>query len=175
MQGDLFIAPRPAPWEIRNGIYRYRLSYPTDKSGEKRLCAMLHNPSTASCAVDARGHFDTDPTAAAVIRLARREECAWADIVNPFAACATDKTALDSLADPEGPENAAHVIDAAAAAAIVLVGWGNVSSALRPRMAKWPAILVVFRPVAIGINKDGSPKHPLYMRADAPLIPWPAP
>jgi hypothetical protein len=40
-----------------------------------------------------------------------------------------------------------------------------------------PALHLVFTNAGakcLAINKDGSPKHPLYCRADAPLIPWQA-
>lgn len=52
------------------------------------------------------------------------------------------------------------------------VGWGT-DGAFRGGDLQVAALLAAFRLLCLGKNGDGSPKHPLYVRKDAPLIPWP--
>jgi hypothetical protein len=83
------------------------------------------------------------------------------------------------MSDPVGPENDFYIEqvarEIAASGGFMVACWGKVSppaaqaSAARARLRKVRSILADCRCEmrALGMNKDGSPKHPLYLRADA--------
>ena len=126
------------------------------------------NPSTADENVD-------DPTVQGCMARARAWGFGAAVMLNAFAYRATDKRRLLEVVDPIGPGNDADILRLSAAAGVVVVGWGQPPPALRGR---GPALAVKLRaagiaPMCFAINADGSPKHPLYVRRDAPLIPFP--
>jgi hypothetical protein len=111
---------------------------------------------------------------------ARRLGCGGLVVVNLFALRSTDprelKRALDRGEDPIGPENDAAIVDAARLAGRVLCAWGT-HGALLGRGAKVAGMLVDagFELVALGVNADSSPVHPLYQPYEAPLVPYSPP
>ena len=55
---------------------------------------------------------------------------------------------------------------------VIVVGWGAHRVA---RERAYPCSIECIesvRPMCLGHNADGSPKHPLYLRSDAPFEPW---
>jgi hypothetical protein len=50
----------------------------------------------------------------------------------------------------------------------VVAGWGTNADPARVTRA----LALLPRLHALGVTKDGHPRHPLYVRADAPLIEW---
>lgn len=137
------------------GAYRYRL-WRRWAQGPS-VCFIMLNPSTADAEQD-------DPTIRRCIRFARDWGYAALDVVNLFAYRATDPRTLRGVADPIGKDNARAVAEAVAAASLTVAAWGA-----------WP---VATHPTTDGPlhclarNRDGSPKHPLYIRADATPVPW---
>ena len=126
------------------------------------------NPSTADEGAD-------DPTVQGCMARARAWGFGAAVMLNAFAYRATDKTRLLEIPDPIGPGNDADILRFAASAGVVVAAWGQPPRALRGRGGEIAAMLAL---AAIGlkcfaINGDGSPKHPLYVRRDAPLLPYP--
>ena len=176
---DLFLPPRTAILS-ENGVYRYRLTIPIGDGptlhGPQMLFVML-NPSTADAEQD-------DPTIRRCLGYARREGCSVLDVVNLFAYRATNPRELargPQFPSPVGPENDRHIRDAASEAQIVVVAWGG-SVPRRPAWSNRPR--EVFRmicqegrcPYMLGRpTKEGQPKHPLYLPASAPLLPYKLP
>ncbi|MBS7790534.1 DUF1643 domain-containing protein [Roseococcus sp. SDR] len=127
------------------------------------------NPSTADLDAD-------DPTVAGCIWRARHR---WGlpglVMLNAFAYRATDKKRLLEVDDPVGAENDATILHYARGAPLVVVAWGQPP---KPLMGRGPALAALLRgagitPMCFGTNNDGSPKHPLYQRRDAALVPFP--
>lgn len=149
------------------GPYRYALGREWSERGPWASFIML-NPSTADA-------LDDDPTIRRCIGFAQREGMAGMVVVNLFAYRATDPRDLLKARDPFGPANFGHLIDAMAAS-LCIVGWGANKVARRPLdMAHLVADEAEKRGChlkCLGVNKDGSPKHPLYVHSDAPLVPW---
>ncbi|WP_207537068.1 DUF1643 domain-containing protein [Sabulicella rubraurantiaca] len=127
------------------------------------------NPSTADVDVD-------DPTVQGVMWRARHLWGAGGCVMlNAFAYRVTDKRRLLEVDDPVGAENDAAIARHAARASTLVVAWGQPPKPLAwrgPQLASMLAGLGL-RPLCFGVNGDGSPKHPLYQRRDAPLIPYP--
>jgi hypothetical protein len=125
------------------------------------------NPSTADI------HCD-DPTVAGCCERARLWGYGGLVMLNAFAYRATAKAGLLTVADPVGPLNDATIEEFAPRAGIVVVGWGQPPKPLRGRGADVARILaaVGVQPMCFAVNADGSPKHPLYVRRDAALVPW---
>jgi hypothetical protein len=126
------------------------------------------NPSVADLEVD-------DPTVAGCVFRARyRWNLPGLVMLNAFAYRATDKKRLLEVADPVGAENDAMIAHYARSAALVVVAWGQPP---KPLMGRGAAVAALLRregvtPMCFGVNNDGSPKHPLYQRRDAVLVPW---
>lgn len=145
------------------GTYRYRLSR-SWAAGPRMLFVML-NPSTADASID-------DPTIRRCIGFAKRQGCGFLQVVNLFAYRATDPDALlNCPVDPVGPENYRHIKAATEEATYVVAAWGAHKSATPAAVSILPprASLIA---LCLGRTKSGAPRHPLYVRGDAPLISW---
>jgi len=121
------------------------------------------NPSTADERRD-------DPTIRRCIGFARRWGFGGVEIVNLFALRASDPRALRRASDPVGPDNDRHIARVAARATLVVVAWG-VWGGLRGRSAALRARLSRRAPRCLGLTRSGEPRHLLYLRADARLVP----
>lgn len=127
------------------------------------------NPSTADEEAD-------DPTVAGLMWRARH---LWGVggcvVLNAFGYRATDKNRLLEVEDPVGAGTDAAIRRHAARASLVVAAWGKPPPPLAGRGAEVAAILAGLgvRAKCLGVNADGSPKHPLYIRRDAPLLDWP--
>lgn len=149
------------------GRYRYTLS--RWWADGPRLAWVMLNPSTADAEVD-------DPTIRRVRGFTQRLGFPGFTVVNLFALRATDPKALLTADDPIGPLNTFHMAQVIWPAPLTIAGWGAVNPRLRCRAAD---VVSDFNAGAgngwhhLGdLTKDGHPRHPLYLPADAPLRPW---
>lgn len=150
----------------RCGRYRYALGRRWG-AGAEALFVLL-NPSTADAGAD-------DPTLRRCMGFARREGCGASRTVNLFAWRATAPKDLVAAGEVAvGPRNAAALRTALAECdGPVIVGWGAQAMAAPravalERLASGQGRMLM----CLGITKAGQPRHPLYIRADAPLVPW---
>lgn len=160
------------------GLYRLRLDRVIDMFGGPTIGFCLHNPSTADATRD-------DPTSRRGISFARSWGASKLIYVNPWAGRATKPADLWDMDDPIGPENDQHISKAAAECAasggFMVVAWGSVKPPRAYRIAAQSRLSLTLSLIqaqgcevrALGVNADGSPKHPLYVRGDAEPLPWP--
>ena len=148
-----------------DGRYRYDLTR-TWGTGPRAVWIML-NPSTADAEQD-------DPTIRRCIAFSKREGHGCIAVVNRFAARTTRPVHLLDYVDPVGPDNARHVKWWIHQAPTVIAAWGahpiigdNLLITDWCQEAHVPLM-------CLGITADGSPRHPLYVKGDTPLQPWPA-
>lgn len=154
------------------GIYRLRLWREWDKT-LPTLTAMLLNPSKAS-------HLVTDPTDTRIYTRAVSMGFGRYDIVNLYPLRATDPDELLIHPDPIGPLRGGitadgAILDAISAASMVICGWGSHPAA--PVRAGYVVDLIRMAGMRnklfhLGLNKDGSPKHPLYIAASTQPKPF---
>ncbi|WDR05817.1 DUF1643 domain-containing protein [Devosia rhodophyticola] len=126
------------------------------------------NPSTADAEVN-------DPTCAREWSFTQREGYAAMIKANVGDYRATDpKMLLAPGVEAVSPENLPLINQAAADAALIVLCHGKLNKALAPAgRALVDALRAESRPLwCFGINADGSPKHPLYLRGDTPLQPF---
>jgi|TARA_Y100000310_G_scaffold92194_1_gene89797 hypothetical protein len=169
--------------------YRYRLWRHWD-DGLLALMFLLLNPSTAD-------EFENDPTVTRCMERAKRMGFGGVEICNLYAYRATDPKelygppdaaalALDDAAindfDPIGEDNPTEIYAAVGVSGAVICGWGVHGEKIAP---PWPAMVLQGlalqlegweKPLLhLGLNDDGSPKHPLYIGYDVPVEPfgWP--
>jgi hypothetical protein len=150
------------------GQYRYTLhrQIPSVLRWVKPCLFIMLNPSVADASSD-------DPTIRRCIGFAKREGCTSLTVVNLFALRATDPAALAKHADPFGPDNAMHVGDQVHAhhmIGIMIAAYGAHPMAVKSPLAK---VLRAAGAFCLGTTSNGSPRHPLYVKADQPLVPWP--
>ncbi len=98
-------------------------------------------------------------------------------MLNLFAFRATDPADLKLAADPVGPENPAwfdRMLIDEMNTGLIVCAWGVHGVHLGQDLAvlKWLDQFGV-KPVALGVTKDGHPRHPLYMPYAAVLTPFP--
>lgn len=150
---------------------RYRYELTRELGGEREAVFVMLNPSTADAEQD-------DPTIRRCVDFARQWKCTRLRVVNLFAWRATDPRALVGVADPVGPENDATIFRAARSAAmsggVLVLAWGAERGKVRgsliaDRARAVRAALPMFRAHTLGATSDGSPRHPLFVRADAAL------
>lgn len=137
------------------GLYRYRL-WRRWGEGAPLLFVML-NPSIASAT-------ENDPTVERCQRRAANLGFPALEVVNLFARIATDPVDLASFDDPIGPENDTAILEAARGAGMIVCAWG-VHGKLKGRGAVVAAMLRAngIPLYALGLTKDGMPRHPLYL------------
>lgn len=145
------------------GKYRYTLwrSWAPITGLSKLMVFVMLNPSTADGETD-------DNTIRKCIHFAQREKFDHMMVVNLYAFRSTDPNKLWGMGAEEvrGPDNFCHVRAAIASSDRVVCAWGNPGGAKRWR-------LIGDGPLwCLGTNKDGSPKHPLYLAKNTPMVPW---
>jgi hypothetical protein len=125
------------------------------------------NPSTAN-------HSENDATVERCQRRATTMGYGGLHVANLFAWRSTDPRVLATLPDPVGPDNDQAIVAASKAAGIVICGWGK-DGTVHGRDRQVLALLrhAGVQPYALQFNKDGSPKHPLYVAYAEQPKPYP--
>lgn len=153
------------------GKYRYRLWRQWDDHAPVMAFCMM-NPSTADATED-------DNTIRRCIGYAKREKHGGIMVVNVFAYRATNPKELLTVDDPAGPENIAYLMgvrpNLLLSTLVVAFGKRVGGKRFRDHYCRATNVLSPQHPKCLGINLDGTPKHPLYVRANAPLIDWRSP
>lgn len=131
------------------------------------------NPSTAD-------ETEPDATITRCILRAKRLGYGGLEVVNIFALRSTDPEVLYGHADPVGPENDKHIVavcdTALETGGQIILGWGK--HGVIGRRGEAVRRMLDDRQIntyALVINKDGSPKHPLYIALDLEpklVSPW---
>lgn len=135
------------------------------------ICWVMCNPSTADDSVD-------DNTIRKVKSFSWREGFRDLVVVNLFAARATKPVDLITMEDPVGPGNDIVVGETMTTADAVVFAWGAWPSSKRAaRLPKTVDPMSIaehygINPLALGVNKDGSPWHPLYIPGNTKLVPY---
>lgn len=141
-------------------VYRYILMRVWDSSKPRCLFICL-NPSTADESKD-------DPTVRRCIGFAKEWGFGSLAIGNVFALRATSPKELLGHRDPAGIENGAHLSALKVACDEYIMAWGAhsiVTTSLSLQVTK-----LFPNPKCLGVNKDGSPKHPLYLPKNSKRI-----
>lgn len=150
------------------GAYRYWLKreWPRDGVEAGLLAFVMLNPSTADAELD-------DPTIRRCVSFAKREGREGVVVVNLYAGRATEPDDLFKMKDPEGPGNLNQWMSWLRHERVTVVcAWGADSRArIQARKFKRFAAEHNIELWRLGdLTKDGSPRHPLYLRADTPLL-----
>lgn len=149
------------------GLYRYQLLRRWAWDSYALVVVML-NPSTADASVD-------DPTIRRVTGFAEREGYGGILVYNLFAYRATNPRELATVADPVGTMNDSFLTYALQACADtgrpVLAAWGS-SELARERAAAVTRLVPGVSWVCLGTSKNGAPRHPLYLKNTAPMVPF---
>jgi hypothetical protein len=147
------------------GRYRYLLTRRVGP-GPRTATFLMLNPSTADATND-------DPTIRRCLGFARRWGCKRLVVLNLFAVRATDPADMKRADDPVGPENP-EWFDRTLRALVdgpVVCAWGVHGA----HLGRDQAVLgwldgYDIKPLALGITREGHPKHPLYLSYGVPLI-----
>ena len=149
--------------------HRFRYVLTREFGSDSTCLFVMLNPSTADADRD-------DPTIRRCIGFAKREGFGRLEVVNLYAFRSTSPSTLFAAPDPIGPGNITEIREALGRADMVIVAWGNnVNSGADPgRVGDVVALIERSgRPVrCFGLTKQGQPKHPLYLRSDAGLMPF---
>lgn len=124
------------------------------------------NPSTADENLD-------DTTIRRCVSFAQSWGCGSLYMLNLFSLRATDPNVMKAHVTPNTEENNQWLLELARQSEIVVAAWGNHGSHQgrdKDVMEKlgWMGLEIK----CLGFNKDGSPKHPLYVPASMPLVPF---
>jgi hypothetical protein len=140
--------------------YRYRLWREWDTSLPS-ICFLMLNPSTADADTD-------DPTITRCINRAVAMGYGRIEVANLFPLRATDPADLLMHPNPIGPVGKADgaILDVIERCTIVICAWGAHCAAAK----RAGDVLHILRVAGfgghlhhLGLNKDGNPKHPLYI------------
>jgi hypothetical protein len=156
--------------------YRYQLDRAVGFFNVGPIVGIMgHNPSTAGEDVD-------DRTSQRAIGFAKSMRARSLVMINPWAGIATKPTDLWAMNDPVGPENDWHidqvVREIRATKGVLILAWGKVNPPARLRRAVEQRLYDVRHMVAgvscvvLGLNRDLSPKHPLYLPKTTTPIKW---
>ncbi len=155
------------------GTYRYTLSRTWDVG--PALVVIGLNPSTAD-------HQQDDPTIRRCVGFAKREGLNALVMLNLFAVRATDPRDMKGVDNPIG-DNDQTLAGLASKddGNVWLAAWGA-HGTYRNRAADVVRLVTPYVTLhCLGITNAGQPRHPLYLKADTPLMryadqhPWPAP
>ena len=148
--------------------YRYQLGRHWDRTQARKTMFVMLNPSTANA-------FQDDATIRRCMNFADSWGCGGMYVVNLFALRATDPMRLLEAKDPVGPKNDSYLRGALVTALkkdwLTVVAWGK--NAPRYRTRTFARMMAFGPPVwCLGVNADGSPRHPLRLSKFTPLERW---
>jgi len=141
--------------------YRYTLHREWD-SGAPFVLFIGLNPSKADEKKD-------DPTIRRCISFSKDWGYGGLTIVNLFAYCSHDPNELFKTIDPIGPKNDSIIKKYISKAEKIILIWGNHGDFLK-RNEK--ILKLIKKPFCLKINKNGSPAHPLYLKAILKPVPY---
>lgn len=144
------------------GQYRYIL-WRAWSGDYPRIAFIMLNPNTADAQRD-------DPTIRRCIGFARAWGFGSLEVVNLFAYRTPDARVLSRIADPIGEDNDHFLVQAAARVRCIVVAWGTKGALLNRDQAVLYLLTGQDHLYCLGRTKDGYPRHPLYVRGDAPLL-----
>ena len=149
------------------GRYRYGLHRWWDRDAQApRLIFVMLNPSTADADVD-------DPTIRRCMGFARTLGYAGIGVFNLYAYRATKPADLWKADEPTGGERNDDLLREVGRMAkyqTVIAAWG--ANAKADRVAQVLSFRGWEHVQALGLTKDGAPRHPLYLRGDAVPMPY---
>ena len=135
------------------GTYRYELTREWGESDP--ACFIGLNPSTADA-------YKDDPTIRRCISFAEEWDCGGLIMVNIYGYRATKPKDMFSAAgrgvNIVGPENMMYVKKAIQLSAVSIAAWGNDGDCCDAN-----DLIATGRLKHLGLNKNGTPKHPLYL------------
>ena len=134
--------------------------------GPRVCCWIMLNPSTADATTD-------DPTIRRCIGFTHDWGYDALTVVNLYAWRATDPADLRNAQragrDVVGGLNDEHILANTDHARLVIAAWGAHAATMPDRRDERVLNLLRRRPIhCLGTNRDGSPKHPVRLRADTP-------
>ncbi|MCF3651339.1 DUF1643 domain-containing protein [Synoicihabitans lomoniglobus] len=147
-------------------VHRYSLIHRFDPlfGGERFMLWIGLNPSTAD-------ENQLDPTLTRIAGFCRREGMDGFHMGNLFGQRTPYPKEMMAAPDPVGPGNDASLLEAAAKCERVIAAWG-VTGDFQDRAAAVVKLLAGFDLWCLGTTKAGHPRHPLYVKADQPLVRW---
>lgn len=153
---------------VIRGAYRYLL-WRTLPDGTGTVVFIMLNPSTADAEV-------LDPTVRRCMRFAKTWGYARLEVVNLFAFRSTDPDKLLTDEEPVGDHNELWIENACLRAHLVVAAWG----AHKAAGGQGRDVAALLRAAGIplhclGTTQDGTPRHPLYVRADTQPVLWEPP
>lgn len=132
----------------------------------RELIFVMLNPSTADA-------YEDDPTIRRCIGFAKRDDYDSVGVMNLYAGRATKPNDLFTMNDPEGPENEYHWEKLKKSAATIICAWGAEKRAQK-QAKKFIRFMEGRELHCLGRTKAGSPKHPLYLKAETSVEPFAA-
>jgi hypothetical protein len=124
------------------------------------LAVVCHNPSVA-------GEYRNDPTVRRLIGFAKSLGRGGLVLKNLNAGIATDPKDLETMADPVGPGNDAHLTQLAEEHDLIVLAWGANADAARARTVTSRLWKILCRTggalAAFGWTANHQPRHPLYL------------
>jgi hypothetical protein len=169
MNGYLFDSGRMQSPVVRRsaeisgcGRYRWWLRRAWGDFDGRIVCFVMLNPSTADALRD-------DPTIRRCIGFAKSWGYTALSVRNLFAYRATDPKELRTASDPTGGSRGDNELLVSRSADLVICAWGAGVPFGRDR---WMIENFGTVPLhCLGTTKDGSPRHPLYVRGDVrPIV-----
>lgn len=149
------------------GLYRYQLSRLWGL--EHALPFVMLNPSTADADID-------DPTIRRCVGFARREGAGGIIVSNVYAFRATSPADMKAAVDPFGPDNDLWLNTladwAARANRSIVCAWGTNADENAVKRTMRSLRTFGATTVCLGKTAGGHPRHPLYVKADQPLVPF---
>lgn len=125
------------------------------------------NPSIGAPEID-------DPTLRRIQAFATREGFDNVCIANAFSIRGTDPGILRRVFDAVGSDNNRTLVDLHERSALTVAAWGD-DGKLFMRDHNLRRLLAPKALVCLGYTASGYPRHPLYVKGDAPLTPYPRP
>ena len=152
-----------------SNCHRYRYLLTREFGGVSTCLFIMLNPSSADAVQD-------DPTVRRCIGFARRGGFGRLEVVNLYAFRSTSPSALFTALDPVGPDNVSEIREALGRADMVIAAWGN-NAGVNDNSGRVGEVMALIersgKPVkCFGFTRQGQPRHPLYLRSDAGLMPF---